>query len=380
MKNANEYTPQIHQLRQFVRQSKKQEVTTHMEEITLLPALIQTLKHNDPAGVYKLNHEPLSYSVESLKKRRLNGEDRMYRRMFILPSCNINFWNHSRRGGSIDGAHLTSFFEGTLYSLTVKNANQVIHTVCLGYVSSNEDADGWNWFCSLMFSNLPDAQYIISDRASSLLAIRDQVMNERNLRALNCTWMLCCLHALANEGVTSHEGKEAVTIWAKATTEEKYNESLNHLATVIGIEKASKMRQRDIVDHITFFTSNKFKLLTSYGEINTNASEQGNNLLMEVRELPLASSVITYLRNLSTSFAKNLEICNEDISKNIQIVSKIMINVFKKAKQYRHLWNVDIHRIGDFMYKATVFQKTLSIQFGPPLSIFTIAEYVMTCI
>lgn len=346
--------PHISQVRKFVRHQKQRIAATHIDEISLLPALILDLQRNDPGGIYILGHEPLSYDVG----KRKDIEDRMYKRMFILPSCNINFWNFSRKGGSIDGAHLTSFFEGTLLSLTVKNANNVIHTVCLGFVSSNEDAEAWNWFCSLMFQHLPGVEYIISDRASGLNAIRQQITKDENANARHCTWILCSLHALGNEGITSAEGKAAVTIWAKSTNQERYNESFENLKSAIGNDRAMRMKERDLSDHITFYTARLNGLKTSYGEINTNGAEQGNNLLAEIREMPLASSVCTYLKNTSLRFAENVLCCNNDINNSLFVVSKIMTAMIDKVKKFRYMWTVEIRQLDEYLVEAIVHKNT----------------------
>jgi hypothetical protein len=76
------------------------------------------LKSKDPLGVNILETQQLDYPTDS--SMVVDSTKRMFQRTFIMPSNMIHYFNHSRKGESIDGAHLNSRFDRTKYSAAIK--------------------------------------------------------------------------------------------------------------------------------------------------------------------------------------------------------------------------------------------------------------------
>jgi hypothetical protein len=79
---------------------------------------------------------------------------------------------------------------------------------------------------------------------------------------------------------------------------------------------------------------------------------------MMMMMMPLVSSVISYLQSISIRFAENIQSCNEDINKGIEIVSNAMFTLIDKVKKYRHLWSVNIRLVGHARVQAFVHRST----------------------
>ena len=89
----------------------------------MLPDLFKRLREADPSGLYVLKMSPVSYP---LPDGHVTGVSNMFQYYIIIHSAAISFWNHSRRVGSMDGAHMTARFGGVVLSFNVKDANNTI--------------------------------------------------------------------------------------------------------------------------------------------------------------------------------------------------------------------------------------------------------------
>ena len=147
--NFNQELPPIsnYQANTLVQKKKFDTFDDHIKGYTETVGLIIQLKHDDPEGVYVFETQPRIYTTGN--DTIPSGE--MFHRCFILPSSMIHFFNNSRKGGTSDGAHLTSRFGGTKLSFTIRDSNNQNITVCHAFCSGNENKE--NWICPKLMVN-----------------------------------------------------------------------------------------------------------------------------------------------------------------------------------------------------------------------------------
>ncbi|OAO92011.1 hypothetical protein AXX17_AT5G28250 [Arabidopsis thaliana] len=70
---------------------------------------------------------------------------------------------------SIDGAHLTSKFKGTLLAASAQDGNFNLYFIAFAIVDSENDAS-WDWFLKCLLNIIPDENDLVfvSDRAASI--------------------------------------------------------------------------------------------------------------------------------------------------------------------------------------------------------------------
>ena len=122
---------------------------------------VRKLRLSDPEGIYLLFVKRLSYYIKGAHPNAVECV-----RFVCYPSAHLKFWEHSRRIGILDAAHLTARHKGSYQALATKDANNQPFTV--GYEQlTAETKIGYDQFFDLASSILVmDA--VVTDKFSGL--------------------------------------------------------------------------------------------------------------------------------------------------------------------------------------------------------------------
>ena len=104
-------------------------------------------------------------SITFFKKDSANK----FKYAFLAFGASIRGYKLMRKVISIDGAHLTSKFKGTLLGASAQDGNFNLYPIAFAIVDSENDAS-WDWFLKCLLNIIPDEQDLVfvSDRAASI--------------------------------------------------------------------------------------------------------------------------------------------------------------------------------------------------------------------
>ncbi|KAG7366226.1 transposase, mutator family protein [Nitzschia inconspicua] len=229
---------------------------------------------------FQLRNEDSTVRAESDADQRL-------RRLGICPGFMKHSLRHVRPVLSLDGAHLTSRWKGTLYIASVHTACNDIYPVSFAIMKDGEDTEGWKWFLELLVQAVPLLKMqhpdnrckfcyftFISDRQKGLIQALQQVFPDNH----HC---FCSVHIARN--VEKEVGKQvAKHVYALSATFSK-RESDELMAKINAISVRGRKYLEDI-------TANQWRstawvddptLPPRFGIVTTNMSESAHEMFGE---------------------------------------------------------------------------------------------------
>jgi len=353
------------------RELKKQkgiDFEAYLEDATKLSALLDLCRETDPGGLFILELQPLLNEHGNLNYKvhhEITGDSiidhypklcallakpnvSFIKRVHIMPSAAVHFFKHSRKLISADGAHLRGEFDGVVNILTGKDATNrnlsMMYTICSGESKGNWESTVGNFLEKVNF----DVSLFISDRDKGLESVKELYGNVMQ----NCVFAACSFHIAKNVGITSKQGIKLATQMAKAPTREKFEECTEKLKKEIGITKLEKWLELKNTCTFMGLKQEYPNMLTNYGVVNNNASEQQNNKYKDLRDSPIARGILDYIENLNETFTERKAEAKEYQMKRLTVTPSIAKKVCKSIvsivkKNYCTLTLSDIHYNND---------------------------------
>ncbi|KAG7640806.1 Zinc finger PMZ-type [Arabidopsis suecica] len=209
-------------------------------------------------------------SITFFKKDSANK----FKYAFLAFGASIRGYKLMRKVISIDGAHLTSKFIGTLLGASAQDENFNLYPIAFAIVDSENDAS-WDWFLKCLLNIIPDENDLVfvSDRAASIAS------------------------GLSGNYLLAHHG--LCTFHLQKNLETHFRD----------VRKWSR----------AYSPSNRYNIMTS------NLAESVNALLKQNREYPIVC-LFESIRSIMTRWF------NERREESSQHPSAVTINVGKKMK------------------------------------------------
>lgn len=136
-----------------------------------------------------------------------------------------------------------------------------------------------------------------------------------------------------------------VTQWARAPTSQASNHFFEALSELISVEKANVLKKRDVDDCLTYLRAKDHGLLTNYGEVTNNSSEQGNNSDLLLRSLPIGEAIIHFIDETKAIFARRLQDARQLSHDNVKVSPKQEIIVVQCREKYgRNGYQISINK------------------------------------
>ena len=287
----------VQQARRILRDSNSDSYSSHIEQFTLVESLLLQLQNVDPLGVYYLKTQPLRYEVSGSSPHAHE-----FKELVVIPSAALHFYCRSRRMGSLDAAHLTSRFQGSMHAVTVKDGFDEIFQVMFG-IFANESNHSWSVVKSILDNHFPGMTHLISDKSKGLQLVKSQYDSHSNNNANDssvnqpCVFALCSQHALKNAGSVNAESREAVKKFAQAPTSESSQYYADELRQLLPPQSFEYLMNRK--SEFCFLNLKEKGLLTNYGCVSNNASESTNSKFMHLRDKGVFDCILAYLEKMN---------------------------------------------------------------------------------
>ncbi|KAL9299082.1 putative transposase, MuDR, plant, Zinc finger, SWIM-type, MULE transposase [Arabidopsis thaliana] len=250
-------------------------------------------------------------SITFFKKDSANK----FKYAFLAFGASIRGYKLMRKVISIDGAHLTSKFKGTLLGASAQDGNFNLYPIAFAIVDSENDAS-WDWFLKCLLNIIPDENDLVfvSDRAASIAS------------GLSGNYPLAhhglCTFHLQKNLETHFRGSSLIPVYyavSRVYTKTEFD-SLFWEITNSDKKLAQYLWEVDVRKWSRAYSpSNRYNIMTS------NLAESVNALLKQNREYPIVC-LFESIRSIMTWWF------NERREESSQHPSAVTINVGKKLK------------------------------------------------
>ena len=309
--------------------ARRTRIEAHALDFSLLPALINKLKLNDPQGHYAIQLKRAPFTMKGPK----TGEVTPYgvHRLFMMESTAKEFFAKSRGIAVIDASHMKQHFGGILLLLTCKAADNSIIPVAKAIVFEAETKDGWCWMISTFLNAIgkeTKVRLMLADGHNGFSMMRDyfnrraahvqaEKLWEKNQKeivedevAVHTREMVfgsCALHMY--KSITTRHSPEflnQVRNIALASTEEEARKRLAALQyakyKAPGLSDEAMAKVALAMDNFCFYRYRELGLDCPYGEMFSNAVENENSAFSKVRASAMVDAVIGCLDITRHSF------------------------------------------------------------------------------
>ncbi|KAL9293784.1 putative transcription factor interactor and regulator CCHC(Zn) family [Arabidopsis thaliana] len=250
-------------------------------------------------------------SITFFKKDSANK----FKYAFLAFGASIRGYKLMRKVISIDGAHLTSKFKGTLLGASAQDGNFNLYPIAFAIVDSENDAS-WDWFLKCLLNIIPDENDLVfvSDRAASIAS------------GLSGNYPLAhhglCTFHLQKNLETHFRGSSLIPVYYAASRVYTKTEFDSLFWEITNSDKklAQYLWEVDVRKWSRAYSpSNRYNIMTS------NLAESVNALLKQNREYPIVC-LFESIRSIMTRWF------NERREESSQHPSAVTINVGKKMK------------------------------------------------
>jgi Transposase, Mutator family len=282
-------------------------VPKHIGQYYLLQSFFESRKVLDPHGTYILETQYCYWNSNI----RQNIHLPQFKRYYIASSTMKHLWTHGLRLMVSDGTFTTSgFFKHVILLAVTFDGNNQLCIVAFAVVAI-EDNDNWLWFLSKLVVDFQGIEVFIADYSKGIEAayFQDTLM-EVGAKFCRCARHLAanCAAAKGMVGVTQ-EIKDMLIGLAKYRTVDTYNSNLQSLKAVHSKAAAWIDCNKDDFAAYIFLDNGKRR----FGKVLSNAAENMNSAIKEMRELPILDFTVSIIRWVNTKVSeRNTNACKRE--------------------------------------------------------------------
>ena len=283
----------------------------------LLPDLFKVLSEQDPGGTQALECQDCEWDPDK----------QQFKRCYVSLSFMKHFWQKACiKMIVIDGTHtkLTDFRHIILLAVTFDANNQIV--ILSFAVVDVENKDNWIWFHDKLRNDFPGFDCLMSDADKGITSADFQLSQEE----AEAVTSRCARHLAENcreacKYTMNNNHKQLILQLAKARTEEAYLDTLQKIRN-IHREWADWLHERRHEFATYIFLQDHIQ---RWGKVTSNAVENINSSLLDVRNLPILYLIIGIIEKTQAKYVSGHRKAVELRRKNIA-VSEHAWNYYRK--------------------------------------------------